>query len=126
MSLLKMTLWRTWLQDGQFIKFPQGARNVSVPTNLIKYPNGGATPLITPYWVYETADQMGDSGVNDPNFNLTWEMAVDPSFSYRIRLHFCDIVSTGLNELYFNVYINGITGISNLDLSTLTSGLSIS
>ncbi|XP_073024895.1 probable receptor-like protein kinase At5g61350 [Primulina eburnea] len=119
------TLWRTWLQDGQFMKFPQGARNVSVPTNLIKYPNGGATPLIAPYSVYATADQMGDSGVNDPNFNLTWEMTVDPSFSYLIRLHFCDIVSTGLNELYFNVYINRITGVSNLDLSTLTSGLSI-
>ncbi|XP_073059255.1 LOW QUALITY PROTEIN: probable receptor-like protein kinase At5g61350 [Primulina eburnea] len=119
------TLWRTWLQDGQFMKFPQGARNVSVPTNLIKYPNGGATPLIAPYWVYATANQMGDSGVNDPNFNLTWEMNVDPSFSYLIRLHFCDIVSMALNELYFNVYINKITGVSNLDLSTLTSGLSI-
>ncbi|KZV56533.1 putative receptor-like protein kinase [Dorcoceras hygrometricum] len=119
------TLWRTWLQDDQFMKFPQGARNVSVPTNLIRYPNGGATPLIAPYWVYATADQMADSGVRDPNFNLTWEMNVDPSFSYLIRLHFCDIVSTGLNELYFNVYINGMTGVSNLDLSTLTSGLSI-
>ncbi|XP_073141251.1 probable receptor-like protein kinase At5g61350 [Henckelia pumila] len=119
------TLWRTWLQDGQFMKFLQGARNVSVPTNLIKYPNGGATPLIAPASVYATADQMGDSGVNDPNFNLTWEMNVDPSFSYLIRLHFCDIASMGLNELYFNVYINGITGVSNLDLSTLTSGLAI-
>ncbi|XP_011087289.1 probable receptor-like protein kinase At5g61350 [Sesamum indicum] len=119
------TLSRTWLPDGQFMVFPEGAKNVAVPTDMIQYPKGGATPLIAPYWVYATADQMADSGTADPNFNLTWEMSVDPSFSYLIRLHFCDIVSKGLNELYFNVYVNGITGVSSLDLSTLTSGLAI-
>ncbi|KAK4427885.1 putative receptor-like protein kinase [Sesamum alatum] len=119
------TLWRTWLPDGQFMVFPEGAKNVSVPTDVIQYPKGGATPLIAPHWVYATADQMADSGTADPNFNLTWKMSVDPSFSYLIRLHFCDIVSKGLNELYFNVYVNGITGVSSLDLSTLTSGLAI-
>ena len=40
-------------------------------------------------------------------------------------MHFCDIVSTGLNELYFNVYFNGMLGVSSLDLSTLTSGLTV-
>ncbi|KAL8547194.1 hypothetical protein ACS0TY_006777 [Phlomoides rotata] len=119
------TLSRTWLPDTKFMTFPQGSRNVSVPTDMIQYPKGGATPLIAPPSVYSTADRMADSEISDPNFNLTWLLSVDPSFSYLIRLHFCDIISTGLNELYFNIYINGITGASNLDLSTLTSGLAI-
>ncbi|XP_057791938.1 probable receptor-like protein kinase At5g61350 [Salvia miltiorrhiza] len=119
------TLSRTWRTSGEFMAFPDGARNVSVPNDAITYPSGGATPLTAPYPVYATADQMADSATSDPNFNLTWIMSVDPSFSYLIRLHFCDIVSKGLNELYFNVYINGATGAANLDLSTLTNGLAI-
>nr|GLL22161.1 probable receptor-like protein kinase At5g61350 [Ipomoea trifida] len=117
------TLGRTWLPDSQFMTFPQGAKSVSVSPKTIKYPEGGATTLVAPNWVYATADQMVEAGVVEPNFNLTWEMDVDPGFSYLIRLHFCDIVSKSLNELYFNVYFNGILGASNLDLSTLTSGL---
>lgn len=119
------TLWRTWQPDTQFMAFPQGAKNVSVSPATIKYPDGGVTPLIAPNWIYATADQMADSGVADTKFNLTWEMNVDPSFSYLIRMHFCDIVSKSLNELYFNVYVNGIVCVSSLDLSTLTSDLAV-
>jgi len=49
---------------------------------------------------------------------------VDPGYSYLIRLHFCDIVSNALNNLYFNVYINAMVGVSVLDLSSLTNALS--
>ncbi|GFP95715.1 probable receptor-like protein kinase at5g61350 [Phtheirospermum japonicum] len=119
------TLWRTWFSDGRFMVLPEGATNVSVPADMIRYPKGGATPLIAPHSVYATADQMADAKTSDPNFNLTWVMSVDPSFNYLIRLHFCDIASKGLNELYFNVYLNGIVAVSGLDLSTITSGLAI-
>lgn len=49
---------------------------------------------------------------------------MDPGYSYLIRLHFCDIVSKALNNLYFNVYINEMLGVSILDLSSLTNALS--
>ncbi|CAN4088423.1 unnamed protein product [Withania somnifera] len=117
------TLWRTWLPDDQYMAFPEGAQNVSVPLTTIIYPDGGATPLIAPASVYATADMMADSGVPNSNFNLTWEVNVDSSFSYLIRMHFCDIVSKNLNELYFNVYVNEMVGVSSLDLSILTSDL---
>lgn len=117
------TLTRTWEPDTEFVKFPQGVKNVSVAPNVIKYPESGATAFIAPNEVYATAAEMADSGTAEPNFNLTWEMNVEPSFSYLIRMHFCDIVSKSLNDLYFNVYINGLMGVSGLDLSTLTSSL---
>ncbi|XP_060205046.1 probable receptor-like protein kinase At5g61350 [Lycium barbarum] len=117
------TLWRTWLPDDQYMAFPEGAQSVSVPLKTIAYPDGGATSLIAPKSVYATADRMADAGVPNSNFKLTWEMDADPNFSYLIRMHFCDIVSKGLNELYFNVYLNEMVGVSSLDLSTLTSDL---
>ncbi|KAI3927393.1 hypothetical protein MKX01_027624 [Papaver californicum] len=118
------TLKRSWLPDEGFMKHPEAATNASVTPTAIKYPEDGATPVIAPNWVYSTAKQMGDSATVNPNFNLTWEMGVDPTFSYLIRLHFCDIVSKTLNDLYFNVYVNGIMGSSGLDLSGKTGGLS--
>ncbi|KAI6683160.1 hypothetical protein NL676_029073 [Syzygium grande] len=119
------TLFRTWRPDNAYMTFAAGAQNVSVPFGVIKYPNSGATAYTAPDYVYATADQMVNSGVNQQNFNLTWQMSVDPSFSYMIRMHFCDIVSQSLNQLYFDVYINGLMGVSGLDLSSLTGGLAV-
>ncbi|KAI3777538.1 hypothetical protein L1987_47338 [Smallanthus sonchifolius] len=120
------TLSRTWMSDSRgYMVFPKGEKVVSVDPSVINYPVGGATALIAPDQVYSSAASMADSGVSVPNFNLTWEMNVDPGFNYLIRLHFCDIVSTRLNSLYFNVYVNGLSGVNGLDLSTLTSDLAM-
>ncbi|XP_031255875.1 probable receptor-like protein kinase At5g61350 [Pistacia vera] len=117
------TLSRTWLPDVPYNIFPEGAETASVEPGVINYPGGGATPFIAPNSVYATAETMKHAQVMQPNFNLTWKMSVDPTFSYLIRMHFCDIISTSLNDLVFNVYINGLMGVSYLDLSTLTNEL---
>ncbi|XP_050376499.1 probable receptor-like protein kinase At5g61350 [Argentina anserina] len=118
------TLSRTWEPDTAYNAFPQGSQNVSVAPNTIKYPKSGANLLIAPSWVYATAQHMQDSLTNNQNFNLSWKLSVEEDFSYLVRLHFCDIVSNTLNMLYFNVYINGMVAVSNIDLSSLTGGLS--
>ncbi|XP_010546163.1 PREDICTED: probable receptor-like protein kinase At5g61350 [Tarenaya hassleriana] len=118
------TLSRTWLPDKPFNSFPDGSRNVSVDPSTIDYPEGGATPLIAPYPVYATADQMADSKTIDPNFNLSWTMSVDQGHDYFIRLHFCDIVSKSLNDLVFDIYINKLSAVSGFDLSSKTNALS--
>ncbi|XP_077211495.1 putative receptor-like protein kinase At5g61350 [Tasmannia lanceolata] len=119
-------LSRTWLPDVNFLKIASAAQNKSVSPRIVKYPDdGGVTPLFAPNSVYSSAVEMAESDTVDPNFNITWELTVDPSFSYLVRLHFCDIISKSLNNLYFNVYLNGLMGVSSLDLSTLTSGLAV-
>ncbi|KAJ8772985.1 hypothetical protein K2173_028162 [Erythroxylum novogranatense] len=118
------TLSRTWFSDVAHNTFPQGAQNVYVDPSVVKYPQSGATPYIAPNWVYATADEMANSETLQPNFNLTWEMNVHPGFSYLIRMHFCDIVSKALNDLYFNVYVNNLMGMSGLDLSSINNALS--
>lgn len=118
------TLSRTWETDAAYNKFPQGSKNVSVSPSAIKYPGKEVTPLIAPNWVYATAQDMQDSKTMQQNFNLTWSFDVGQSYSYLIRLHFCDIVSKVLNSLYFDVYVNGMMGIADLDLSQINGALS--
>nr|POF11842.1 putative receptor-like protein kinase [Quercus suber] len=110
------TLGRTWTPDGSYLKSKALAKSVTVATTVVKYPDG-LTPLIAPQSVYASAVEMAESNVNNPNFNVTWNFEADPAFGYLIRLHFCDIVSKALNDLYFNVYINGLMAIADLDLS---------
>ncbi|CAH9057421.1 unnamed protein product [Cuscuta europaea] len=123
------TLGRRWDPDQGYLD-PKGMGKVfSVSAGAVSYPIGGgrggngSSPLIAPPLVYSSAAELADSKVVQPNFNITWKLDVNVHFSYLIRLHFCDIVSKSLNELYFNVYINDDIAISGLDLSTLTRKL---
>lgn len=120
------TLGRIWLPDAPFLKIEAAAEAAWVPPRTIKYPDDKTiTPLIAPANIYSTAQKMASANITDARFNITWEMAADPGFRYLIRLHFSDIISKTLNSLYFNVYINGMMGVSNLDLSSLTMGLAV-
>ncbi|KFK32894.1 hypothetical protein AALP_AA6G301900 [Arabis alpina] len=116
------TLGRTWIPDKGYLKDENLAKDVKTTPTAIQYPPG-VTPLIAPQTVYATGAEMADSHTIDPNFNVTWTFPSNPSFHYLIRLHFCDIISKSLNDLYFNVYINGKTAISGLDLSTVAGDL---
>ncbi|XP_043692846.1 probable receptor-like protein kinase At4g39110 [Telopea speciosissima] len=118
------TLGRFWDSDLPFLRTRALAKLISVSSSIITYTEG-ISPLIAPSLVYSTATQMADIRLRNPNFNVTWNFQIDPAFNYLIRLHFCDIVSKSLNELYFNVYINGKMAISALDLSSIASGLDI-
>ncbi|KAK4760553.1 hypothetical protein SAY87_005446 [Trapa incisa] len=118
------TLGRLWQNDGSYIKNKAMAANVSVPANVVKFPEDFPA-LIAPASVYSSAVRMADAETQQPNFNITWEFKADPNFDHMVRLHFCDIVSKSLNDLYFNVYINGKMAISGLDLSSLTNGLAV-
>ncbi|KAH6756102.1 Malectin/receptor-like protein kinase family protein [Perilla frutescens var. hirtella] len=117
------TLGRNWYPDQPYLDPKFMGSVVTVKPNVITYPQG-ESPLIAPPFVYATATQMADANVQVPSFNITWRMKVDTSFQYFIRLHFADIVSKSVNDLYFNVYINGRPAITGLDLSTVAGGLS--
>ncbi|CAN0910529.1 Probable receptor-like protein kinase At4g39110 [Linum grandiflorum] len=116
------TLGRTWDNDRRYLKADVLAQNVSIPTSAIKY-GSNISPFIAPAPVYASAEKMAESQTTQANFNITWNFEADPAFNYLIRLHFCDIISKSLDSLYFNVYINGRTAISALDLSSLTGQL---
>ncbi|XP_066379208.1 probable receptor-like protein kinase At2g21480 [Miscanthus floridulus] len=115
------TLGRRWETDAAYVQTKEAVKDVSVPTSTIKFPDG-TSRLVAPTLVYASAAKMADADVGSPNFNLTWKVDVDPSFSYLVRLFFADIVSKATNDLYFDVYISGRKAVSGLDLSTVTGG----
>ncbi|XVE59179.1 hypothetical protein DITRI_Ditri05aG0025000 [Diplodiscus trichospermus] len=112
------TLWRTWVPDKLFLVEDNLALNVS-NARAVKYVPGGSTQDIAPNFVYGTCTRMNSLSDPNSNFNVTWEFDVDPGFQYLLRFHFCDIVSKALNELYFNVFIDSVIVVRDLDLSTL-------
>ncbi|BAT90666.1 hypothetical protein LR48_Vigan08g158800 [Vigna angularis] len=111
------TLQRTWVADEKFLIQPNLATNFS-NIGAVKYVNGGPTANTAPPSVYGTLTRMNSAGDPRSNFNVTWQFDVEPQFQYLVRLHFCDILSKSLNELYFNVYINSLLAAKDLDLST--------
>lgn len=110
------TLGRTWLSDQDFLVNKNLVKSVSnIPA--VTYVTGGPTREIAPDSVYGTASEMNSGGDPNSNFNVTWEFDMDTGFPYLVRLHFCDIVSKALNQLYFNVFVNASIVSQDLDLS---------
>lgn len=119
------TLWRTWVPDEPYLALKSAAK-LAATVHTPNYEAGGATREDAPDIVYMTAQQMNkDNSISGAKFNLTWNFPLDSNgVKYLVRLHFCDIVSTALNQLYFNVYINGFPAYRDLDLSSLSLQLS--
>ncbi|KAK9019428.1 hypothetical protein V6N11_053952 [Hibiscus sabdariffa] len=117
------SMWRTWEPDQAYLINAASAKSVAVNPNLIKYTDG-ISAEIAPNSVYATAQEMAEANVTDQRFNISWTFEVDRGFTYLIRLHFCDIVSTVLNSLIFNVYINKQSALASFDISSKTLALS--
>ncbi|KAM0031234.1 putative non-specific serine/threonine protein kinase [Helianthus debilis subsp. tardiflorus] len=118
------TLGRTWENDKKYLHVNGSAASVSVIPSIIKYTES-VTPEIAPNWVYATAQTMGNANVANLDFNITWVLPVDPDFTYFVRAHFFDIVSTSLNTLVFNLFINSENAYPDIDLSTLIGNLDV-
>ncbi|KAI3788309.1 hypothetical protein L2E82_01070 [Cichorium intybus] len=115
------SLWRSWATDRSFSINANLESNMSNPT-AVQYPPSGATQDDAPVSVYGTAARMASEKDPKSNFNVTWEFPVDRGFQYLVRLHFCDIVSTSANTLYFNVYIGDSNVLPDFDLSSKFGG----
>ncbi|XP_010421209.1 PREDICTED: probable receptor-like protein kinase At5g24010 [Camelina sativa] len=114
------TLWRTWVVDDDYVLLRAAAKRAWT-THSPNYQKGGATREIAPDNVYMTAQEMNrDNQELQARFNISWGFPVDSKqVLHLVRLHFCDVVSTSLNQLYFNVFINDHLAYKDVDLSTL-------
>lgn len=114
------TLSRTWVNDGSFLLDKSLSKSVGYGGNL-NYMKGFSTREIAPDAVYSTATELAaTNSTSNALFNVTWQFNVDANYAYLVRMHFCDIVSTAPNELYFNIYIGGLSAAQGFDLSTYT------
>lgn len=118
------TLGRIWENDEKYLHVNSSAKNLSVNPANIRY-TAAVTIETAPNLVYSTAESMGNANVSNGNFNITWVFTVDPDFMYFVRVHFCDILSSSMNSLVFNLFINSDIAQESLDLSSLTGGLNV-
>ncbi|KAL1544174.1 hypothetical protein AAHA92_21059 [Salvia divinorum] len=120
-SLVNDTLGRNWESDSSYLKEPNLATTKSnIPA--VQYSVGGATSDTAPQTVYGTCTKMDSASDPRSNFNVTWDIPVDPGFQYLVRLHFCDIVSTSPTDLAFNVYIDTYVIYRDLELALKLNG----
>lgn len=115
------SLWRHWDSDFSYlkhenlVKFVENVRAV----NYTRFP----TKDIAPASVYGTATKLDTESNPTTLTNMTWLFDVDPGFNYFVRFHFCDIVSPEPKNMFFNVYINSLSVVRDLDLSKQTSNI---
>ncbi|CAA7406798.1 unnamed protein product [Spirodela intermedia] len=117
------TLWRTWVPDdgGSYLATPANQTRVVFYAGEVNYQDGGPTQEVAPNAVYATAREMS-SGTAGKLRNLSWVCKAAEGRRYLLRLHFCDIASSAMYDLYFNVYVNGLLAVRDLDLSSAAAG----
>ncbi|KAJ1693584.1 hypothetical protein LUZ63_010282 [Rhynchospora breviuscula] len=113
------SLWRTWLPENEVsVKLDASDSETKSFSGRINYLESGASREVAPDNVYQTARVMDKS-----SHNMSWEFSLRPENRYLVRMHFCDVVSMALNEMYFNIYINGYLVNKDFDLSYVTGQL---
>lgn len=118
---LNDTMWRNWVPDEDFVNYTAniGMKKIHF-SGPIKYTEYGASREIAPGSVYRTARVMKIAKLVDSSVkkNMSWSFSVPSDYNYLVRLHFCDIASMVLNDLYFDIYLNGKIAYEDFDIST--------
>ncbi|XP_037437179.1 probable receptor-like protein kinase At5g24010 [Triticum dicoccoides] len=114
------TLWRTWVNDEGFLVNKESSSSKAWSFGgRIAYPKDSRlmTREVAPDNVYNSARSVRSDG------NLTWGFPVPARNRYLVRMHFCDIVSKALYQLYFSIYVNGHLAVKDFDISSTTGYL---
>ncbi|KAK8940345.1 Receptor-like protein kinase FERONIA [Platanthera guangdongensis] len=106
-------LSRTWYDDTPYITGAGvGVTAAAGPRVKIRYPPDMPS-YIAPVDMYRTARQMGP----DPK--------IDANFTYVVRLHFCEIQLSKVNQRVFDVFINNQTAQKDVDIIAMTSSMAV-
>lgn len=109
-------LSRTWYDDSPYI-YGAGLGVTSDAGKEVKIQYSEETPAyIAPVDVYSTARTMGPDSNLNKNYNLTWIFQVDANFTYTVRLHFCELQMTKVNQRVFDIYLNNQTAKKSADV----------
>ncbi|GAV70854.1 Pkinase_Tyr domain-containing protein/Malectin_like domain-containing protein, partial [Cephalotus follicularis] len=109
-------LTRTWYDDSPYL-FGAGLGVTSVANNSgrIQYSND-VPDYIAPLDVFSTARSMGPDSKINLNYNLTWVFQVDANFTYVVRLHFCELQVSMINQRVFDIFVNNQTAQQSADV----------
>lgn len=99
-------LMRTWYDDILYIADAATGITTTAKDTKAKVDFKDLPKYIAPYDIYATERSMGPESNVNLEANLTWAMRVDSNFTYIVRLHFCDLDYSKINQRQFNIYLN--------------------
>eukprot|EP01018_Ginkgo_biloba_P004318 Gb_29930 [translate_table: standard] len=112
-------LSRTWYDDSPYIfGAAYGVTLPADPNSRVLY-SDNVPEYVAPPDVYSTSRTMNPDSTVNIKFNLTWMLLVDPSFTYLVRLHFCELFFTKVNQRVFDIFINNQTAETEFDVIAL-------
>ncbi|KAJ6371202.1 hypothetical protein OIU77_001663 [Salix suchowensis] len=109
-------MFRMWLSDVDYLTDARPSALQFNGTDQLHYNND--TRYAAPDNLYRTARIMGS------NDNMTWEFPVHSTFTYLVRLHFCQFIPMILKkgDLVFQIYIANQTAERYTDLIDWAGG----
>jgi len=109
-------LSRDWYDDTPYLfGAAVGVTFHANETDKIKFPSPEAE-YAAPASLYLNSRSMGPNPKVNQNYNLTWVFEVDSNFTYIVRLHFCELLLTKVNQRVFDIYINNKTAQADADV----------
>ncbi|CAN6347378.1 unnamed protein product [Urochloa humidicola] len=115
-------LSRDWYDDTPYLYGAAvGVTYRANATDTLKFPSPEAE-YTAPASLYLTSRSMGPDPKVNQNYNLTWVFEVDSNFTYVVRLHFCELLLTKVNQRVFDIYINNRTAQADADVIGWTTG----
>ncbi|CAI0388163.1 unnamed protein product [Linum tenue] len=105
-------MYRQWSPDDEYLNIDPPPSSVYNGSIQLQYRNE-IHKLVAPATVYRTARGMSNISELNLQYNLTWSFPVDPSFTYFVRLHFCEIqppVNARDNRAFWIYIANRTTG----------------
>ena len=115
-------LFRNWDNDSPRYLEKQYPLSVSSEfTHHLNYLNNTIPNYIAPEAVYLTARSYGMDETED--YNVTWNFEVDSTFTYMVRLHFCEFDPRIRNkgDRVFQIFIHDILAEPNFDVISWSS-----
>ncbi|XP_011009251.1 PREDICTED: receptor-like protein kinase FERONIA [Populus euphratica] len=115
-------MFRSWLNDVDYLTDARPSVYQYNGTIQLQYNN--LTRYAAPDALYRTARTMGNDTTVNKEYNMTWEFPVQSTFTYFVRLHFCQFIPIISREgdLIFQIYIANQTAELYADIISWADG----
>jgi hypothetical protein len=115
-------MFRSWVNDVNYLTDTRPS--VYQYNGTIQIQHNNHTRYAAPDVLYRTARTMGPNSTVNEEYNMTWEFPVHSTFTYFVRLHFCQFIPIILREgdLIFQIYIANQTAELYADIISWADG----
>ncbi|KAL9381068.1 hypothetical protein Peur_026725 [Populus x canadensis] len=118
-------MFRSWLSDVDYLT--DARPSAFLYNDIIQLQYNNHTRYAAPDVLYRTGRTMGNDSTVNEKYNMTWEFPVHSTFTYLVRLHFCQFIPIILQkgDLVFKIYIANQTAERYADIISWADGYGV-